>query len=130
MVGAPMSIVITFLSDKYNRKSVLLTISLSCHLSCLFVSFSKSYLPFLVWRGFSGACVISSLPIYLSILGDIFPPAIRSTATFISSTIVGFGMLAGQTVSGLLSSRYGWRFFFSIIPLFGILSAVFLYCMT
>lgn len=123
-----MSVVITYLSDRYNRKSVLMIISILCHLSCLVVPFSKSYYPILFWRGLSGALVISSLPIYLSILGDVFPASVRSTASVITSTVVGFGMLAGQTISGFLSSSFGWRFFFQVIPLFGMLAVLVLFC--
>lgn len=128
MIGAPVSIVITYLSDKYNRKSVLIFTTLLCHITCFIVPFSKSYYPVLAWRTISGPLVISSLPIYLSILGDVFPVQSRSTASVISSTVVGFGMLAGQTISGFLSSRYGWRFFFQIIPLFGLISILLLLC--
>lgn len=128
LIGSPTSVIITYLSDRYNRKNVLMAISALCHLSCFCVPFSRSYYPVLIWRGFSGAMVISSLPIYLSTLGDVFPPSLRSIASVISSTVVGFGMLAGQTISGFLSSRYGWRFFFEIIPIIGLVSVVLLHC--
>ena len=123
-----MSVLITYLSDRYNRKNVLMVITTLCHLTCFIVPLSKSYYPVLIWRGLSGALVISSLPIYLSILGDVYPPSLRSTASVISSTVVGFGMLAGQTISGFLSSRFGWRFFFLIIPIIGLVSTLALYC--
>ena len=105
-----------------------MVISTLCHLTCFIVPLSKSYYPVLIWRGLSGALVISSLPIYLSILGDVYPPSLRSTASVISSIVVGFGMLAGQTISGFLSSRFGWRFFFLIIPIIGLVSTLALYC--
>ena len=123
-----MSVLITYLSDRYHRKNVLMVITTLCHLTCFIVPLSKSYYPVLIWRGLSGALVISSLPIYLSILGDVYPPSLRSTASVISSTVVGFGMLAGQTISGFLSSRFGWRFFFLIIPIIGLVSTLALYC--
>ena len=123
-----MSVLITYLSDRYNRKKVLMVISTLCHLTCFIVPLSKSYYPVLIWRGLSGALVISCLPIYLSILGDVYPPSLRSTASVISSIVVGFGMLAGQTISGFLSSRFGWRFFFLIIPIIGLVSTLALYC--
>lgn len=129
LVGSPMSVVVTYLSDKYNRKSVLMTISTLCHLSCFIIPFSKSYYPILLWRAFSGVCIISSLPIFLSTLGDVFPANIRSIASVISSTVVGFGMLAGQTISGFLSSRFGWQFFYRVIPLFGLAAVIVLFCM-
>ena len=123
-----MSVLITYLSDRYHRKNVLMVITTLCHLTCFIVPLSKSYYPVLIWRGLSGALVISSLPIYLSILGDVYPPSLRSTASVISSIVVGFGMLAGQTISGFLSSRFGWRFFFLIIPIIGLVSTLALYC--
>ena len=123
-----MSVLITYLSDRYHRKNVLMVITTLCHLTCFIVPLSKSYYPVLIWRGLSGALVISGLPIYLSILGDVYPPSLRSTASVISSIVVGFGMLAGQTISGFLSSRFGWRFFFFIIPIIGLISTLALYC--
>ena len=51
---------------------VLLVITLLCHVTAFVVPLSSSYYPVLCWRGLSGALVISSLPIYLSILGDSF----------------------------------------------------------
>ena len=89
---------------------------------------TTSYYSVLVWRGLSGICVISSLPIYLSILGDTFPPSKRAAASVISSTVVGFGMLAGQTICGYISSHFGWKSYFRFIPLLGLSSFCFLSC--
>ena len=98
-------------------------VSLACHLSALFFSLFKSYTLLYIWRGISGALVTTSLPIFLSILGDIFPNSLRSTASVISSVVVGLGQLMGQTLSGFIGSRFGWRFFFQLTALLGLLSS-------
>lgn len=103
-------------------------VSLACHLSALFFSLFKSYTLLYIWRGISGALVTTSLPIFLSILGDIFPNSLRSTASVISSVVVGLGQLMGQTLSGFIGSRFGWRFFFQLTALLGLLSLFILRC--
>lgn len=35
-------------------------------------------------------------------------------------------MLAGQTLSGFLSARFGWRFFFKLVPVLGLFTLFFL----
>ena len=118
--------IVSYIADIYDRKTVLLVSTFLCHMTAFVVPFSTTYYPVLCWRGLSGALVISSLPIYLSILGDSFPPSRRSTASVISSIVVGFGMLAGQTLSGFLSARFGWRFFFKLVPVLGLFTLLFL----
>ena len=119
---------VTYLADLYSRKTVFLITSFLCHATALFIPFTTTYHSVLIWRGLSGICVISSLPIYLSILGDTFPPSKRSAASVISSTVVGFGMLTGQTICGYVSSHFGWRSYFRAIPILGMISFCFLYC--
>ena len=97
-------------------------ISLACHLSSFIFSCFKSYTILCIWRGVSGALVTSSLPIFLSILGDIFPSSQRSTASVVSSIVVGLGQLMGQTLSGFIGSKFGWRSFFQLTSTLGLLS--------
>ena len=128
MVGCPCSILFSFLADSNNRQSMFTVLSFLCHLSSFFIPFVSSYLFLCIWRGLSGALITSLLPIYLSILGDIFPPTLRSFASVIASAIVGCGMLIGQTLSGFFSVRFGWRLFFTVISVFGLVSVAFFYC--
>lgn len=107
---------------------MFILVSLFCHLSSFFVTFITSYKWLYIWRGLSGALITSTLPLYVSILGDVFPNQLRSVASVTSSVVVGCGMLLGQTLSGYLASRYGWRVFFSLISSFGIISVALLYC--
>ncbi len=104
-------------------------ISLACHLSSFIFSCFKSYTILCIWRGVSGALVTSSLPIFLSILGDIFPSSQRSTASVVSSIVVGLGQLMGQTLSGFIGSKFGWRSFFQLTSTLGLLSILCLKCM-
>lgn len=129
IVGCPCSLIFSFIADSNSRKSMFITISFLCHLSSFFVQFIKSYEVLYFWRGLSGGLITSTLPIYLSLLGDVFPNSMRSTASVISSIIVGCGMLLGQTLSGFLSSRFGWRFFFTLISTLGLISVCLLLCM-
>ena len=107
---------------------MFITISFLCHLSSFFVQFIKSYEVLYFWRGLSGGLITSTLPIYLSLLGDVFPNSMRSTASVISAIIVGCGTLLGQTLSGFLSSRFGWHCFFILISTLGLISVCLLLC--
>lgn len=118
----------SFIADSNSRRTMFFIVSLACHLSALFFSLFKSYTLLYIWRGISGALVTTSLPIFLSILGDIFPNSLRSTASVISSVVVGLGQLMGQTLSGFIGSRFGWRFFFQLTALLGLLSLFILRC--
>lgn len=127
-VGCPFSLLFSFIADSSSRRNMFFIVSLACHLSALVFSLFKSYTLLYIWRGISGALVTTSLPIFLSILGDIFPNSLRSTASVISSVVVGLGQLMGQTLSGFIGSRFGWRFFFQLTALLGLLSLFVLRC--
>ena len=111
-----------------SRKFVFLAITFACHLSALVYLFFSSYTVLFVWRGISGALIISCLPIFVSVLSDVFPSHLRSVASVISSVVVGCGMLVGQTFSGFVSVRYGWRVFFRIVAVSGCFVASLLSC--
>lgn len=127
-IGCPFSLIFSFIADSNSRRSMFYVISLACHLSAFLFSCFKSYTVLCLWRGVSGALVTSSLPIFLSILGDIFPSSQRSMASVISSIVVGLGQLMGQTLSGFIGSRFGWRTFFQLTSSLGLLSILSLKC--
>lgn len=127
-IGCPFSLIFSFIADSNSRRSMFFVISLACHLSSFIFSCFKSYVVLCIWRGVSGALVTSSLPIFLSILGDIFPSSQRSTASVVSSIVVGLGQLMGQTLSGFVGSKFGWRAFFQLTSTLGLLSILCLKC--
>ena len=90
--------------------------------------FFNSYYVFCIWRALSGAAVTSILPLYLSILSDMFPLKTRTVASVIVTTVTCMGTLIGQTVSSFFATRYGWRFFFRLISSMGIISTISLIC--
>lgn len=130
LVGCPCSLLFSFFADSQNKKPIFIGISLACHMSSFLLQFCSSYTVLYCWRGLSGALITSTMPIFLSILGDIFPSSLRSIASVISSVVVGCGMLLGQTISGFLSAHFGWRFFFRIVSAVGILATCSLFCVS
>lgn len=127
-VGCPCSLVFSIIADSNSRQQIFYIISLVCHLSSLILSCFRSYTLLCIWRGISGAVVTSSLPIFLSIMGDIFPSSLRSTASVLSSIVVGLGQLMGQTISGFIGSRLGWRVFFQLTAILGLIGIWALRC--
>ena len=128
IVGCPCSLIISYIADSMSRKFVFLVITFACHISALVYQFFTSYTVLFVYRGISGALIISCLPIFVSVLSDVFPSHLRSVASVISSVVVGCGMLVGQTFSGFVSVRFGWRVFFRIVALTGCFVASLLAC--
>lgn len=70
----------------------------------------------------------SILPLYLSILSDMFPVKNRSTASVIATTVTCTGTLFGQAISGFFATRFGWGFFFRVVSVIGIISSIMLIC--
>ena len=127
--GCPLSLLFSFIGDSNERETMFFRVSLIGHISSFMLPFCCSYTVLCLWRGISGAAVTSILPLYLSILSDMFPIKQRSLASVIATTVTCMGMLIGQAISGFLSTRFGWRFFFLVVSVLGCTSSIALFCL-
>lgn len=129
LAGCPLSLLFSFIGDSNNRETIFILVSFVGHISSFILPFFSSYAVLCWWRGISGAAVTSILPLYLSILSDMFPVKNRSVASVIATTVTCMGTLIGQAISGFFATRFGWRFFFRIISVLGIGATMSLICL-
>ena len=127
--GCPLSLLFSFIGDSNKRETIFILISFIGHIASFLMPFFHSYSVLCWWRGISGAAVTSVLPLYLSILSDMFPLKNRAVASVIVTTVTCMGTLLGQVVSGFFATRFGWRFFFRLTSIVGILTTSSLLCM-
>lgn len=128
LAGCPLSLLFSFIGDSNKRESIFILVSFVAHISSFVLPFFKSYTVLCWWRGISGAAVTSILPLYLSILSDMFPVKNRSTASVIATTVTCMGTLFGQAISGFFATRFGWGFFFRVVSVIGIITSIMLIC--
>lgn len=127
VVGAVISIIWGYLSDKKNRK-ILFTVSiLIAEIPCLLTAFSQNYDQFFVLRILTGVGVGASFPTTFSMLGDMYDEKKRAGAVTWMVTVMGIGQIVGQVLGGYLGPTFGWRMPFIIATIPGIVAIVFFY---
>ncbi|MHB8064032.1 MAG: MFS transporter, partial [Ruminiclostridium sp.] len=125
VVGAVISIIWGYLSDKKNRK-ILFTVSiLIAEIPCLLTAFSQNYEQFFILRILTGIGVGASFPTTFSMLGDMFDEKKRAGAVTWLVTVMGVGQIAGMAIGGYLGPAFGWRIPFIVATIPGIIATVF-----
>ena len=115
----PFFLAVGYMTDIYDRKVLLLTVTCLNSCSTLLTSFSSTFVHLFFLRVVSGATVMSVLPLGYSVLGDLFPPKQRGTMGTWLIVSMGAGTILGQLMSGLLGPTIGWRTTFIIASLPG-----------
>ena len=127
VLGAIVSIVWGYLSDKKNRK-ILFTISIIiAEIPCLMTAFAQNYEQFFVLRILTGIGVGVSFPTTFSMIGDMFDEKKRASAVTWLVTVMGVGQILGMMISGYLGPTYGWRLPFIVAAVPGIIAIIFFY---
>lgn len=77
----------------------------------------------------AGIALGFTYPLIYSLVGDLAPPASRSTASGVVTVFIAVGTIIGQGVSGFIGPDFGWRapflFFGILVPGAGALSLFF-----
>lgn len=127
VVGAIISIIWGYLSDKKNRK-ILFTVSiLIAGIPCLLTAFSQNYDQFFILRILTGIGVGASFPTTFSMLGDMYDEKKRAGAVTWLVTVMGVGQIVGQVLGGYLGPTYGWRMPFIAATIPGLVAIVLFY---
>lgn len=119
LIGGPMSVIVGYLVDVSERKSLFLTVMLLGNLTILLNAAASRVWHLVALRALLGAVLGGVLPLLYSIFGDLFPPSRRSTIAAFVGTAAGAGTLIGQVLSGVVGSSYGWRTPYVLISLLG-----------
>ena len=114
----PFFVTIGYMTDRYDRKKLLLVVTGINSISTLLTAFTSTFAHLFLLRIFSGATVMSILPLGYSVLGDLFPPKSRGAMGTWLIVSMGAGTILGQLMSGLLGPTIGWRmtFIFASLP--------------
>jgi MFS family permease len=118
LVGAFVSILFGYFTDKMSRKWLLIAIILVGEIPCLFSGlpyFTKTLTGFTVWRVLSGIGVGGIFPISFSLLSDYFKEEHRATASAWLGVAWAIGAILGVTLAGYITNLYGWRISFVLI---------------
>lgn len=97
------------LSDRYGRKTVLMT-SLLCLTGCtLMAATAENLRVLLLWRLLQGLFIPGVFTTTVAYIGEEWPaervPGV--TALYVSGTV--FGSFCGRFLAGIITARYGWK---------------------
>ncbi len=115
LIGAFISILFGFFTDRINRKNLLIATVMVGEIPCLltgFPAFTQSIESFTVLRILTGIGIGGIYPISFSLISDYFREEHRASASAWLGVAWGIGMMLGPTLAGFLTNQYGWRIAF------------------
>jgi MFS family permease len=118
LVGAFMSIIFGYVSDKGSRKAMLVLVILIGEIPCIMTGipyFTLTIGSFTVLRLLSGIGLGGVYPVSYSVLADYFKEEHRATASAWMNTAWSVGNVLGVVLAGYLTNIYGWRLSFILI---------------
>ncbi len=121
ILGAVVSIVWGYLTDKKNRKLLFVYSILLGQIPCLLTAFVQNYPQFFILRILTGIGVGVSFPTIFSLIGDMYGEKERASAVTWMVTVIGLGQILGQLLGGYLGPAFGWRFPFLVTALPGLI---------
>lgn len=124
VLGALISLIWGYLSDKYNRKNLLIYSILVGEIPCFMTAFSTSFGQLFFWRVLTGIGVGASFPIVYSLVGDMFDEVNRGKVVAILASAMSIGGILGMIVGGFVGPTFGWRIPFILVSLPNILLAL------
>jgi MFS family permease len=115
IVGALISLIWGYLTDKYSRKWLLVSSILVGEIPCLLTAISGSYGEFFFWRVLTGIGIGASFPISYSLVGDLFSHKERGKVVSILGLAATVGSIIGMLVAGYTANIFGWRIPFILV---------------
>jgi predicted MFS family arabinose efflux permease len=118
LVGAFMSIIFGYISDRAPRKTLLVLVILIGEIPCILTGipyFTGSIGSFALLRVLSGIGLGGIYPVTYSILADFFKEEHRATASAWITLAWSIGAVLGVSLAGYLTNIHGWRISFILI---------------
>jgi MFS family permease len=123
MVGI-LTFPLSVAADRWGRaRSVVLMAGL-WSLATLACAIATSYGEMLAARFFVGVGEAAYGSVGIALILSIFPPHMRSTLTGAFMAGGAFGSVLGMALGGILAVRFGWRWSFGAMALFGLVLVV------
>ncbi|MFN8470827.1 MAG: MDR family MFS transporter [Anaerolineae bacterium] len=115
------------LSDIYGRKWLYMLGMAIFVLGSALSGASQSMNQLILFRAIQGLGAGAMLPISLSIIGDIFPPAERGKYQGLTGAVFGVASIFGPALGGYITDSLNWRWVFYINVPVGIVALIVVY---
>lgn len=113
-----------YLIDRVNRRRLLAIVVAIWSAMTMLVAGAQTFSILVIIRCLLGAAEAGGSPAAMSMMSDLFPARLRSTAIGIYYLGVGIGAAASAVIGASVAARYGWRTAFCVAGLPGILLAL------
>lgn len=114
LVGAPISLCVGVLADRTHRVRMFTRVLVLAAIVVGLTAAAVSIWQLLLLRVAQGALFGCLSPFLFSVVGDVVPPAARSSAASYVGLAIGGGTAIGQLCAGAFSA-YGWRWPYAVI---------------
>ncbi len=124
LLGAALSIIFGYFSDKSARKQLLMAVVLIGEIPCFLTGikfFTASFQGYVIMRILTGIGVGGIYPLLFSLVSDYFTDRHRAKAVAFIDIAWGLGTMVGPIMANIgLASGYGWRlaFILAAVPNF------------
>ncbi len=118
--GVIVSPLVGFISDKWNRKGMVIVSLLVFSLSGGSIAFLRDYNMILVMRFFQGAAASGLSTLSMALIGDAFTGHDRAVAMGYNASVLSVGSASYPVIGGLMASVawfFPFYFFFLAIPI-------------
>jgi len=110
VLSLPVQTLLGFLADVVpNRKNLFAVTVMVGGVASILTGYSKTYAQLYISRFLCGGCMSGSVPIAFSMLGDLFEPKDRNSASSGLTAMMGAGILFGQVFAGMIGDVQGWK---------------------
>src|SRR5215813_2258788 len=102
------------LSDIYGRKTFFIGGMVVFLIGSALSGLSQNMGELVLFRGIQGLGAGALMPIALSVIGDIFPPAERGKWQGLFVAVFGLASIVGPLLGGAITDNWGWRWVFYV----------------
>jgi EmrB/QacA subfamily drug resistance transporter len=102
------------LSDLYGRKTFFIGGMVIFLIGSALSGLSQNMGELVLFRGVQGLGAGALMPIALSVIGDIFPPAERGKWQGLFTAVFGLASIVGPLLGGAITDNWGWRWVFYV----------------
>lgn len=115
------------LSDRFGRKIIMIVAMVIFIVASIVCVFAPTITALIIFRAIEGASIVGPFIIAQSLVGDIYPPEQRGTASGFLFAPFNIGPIVGPLIGGPLSDAFGWRSTFVLLTIYGVINVVVLF---
>ncbi len=112
------------LGDLFGRKPFLLVGMIGFVGASALCGLSQNMLELVAFRGIQGVFGGILFATVFTVIGDLYPPAVRARVQGLFGAVFGLSSVLGPTVGGYLTDNLGWRWVFYVNVPVGILAVL------